>query len=89
MPSVPAAPLPMSRILLTGVTVVLVAIAVLCGLPVLAIAYEPRSPDYECAVSQALPAGTELEQGATGVLLAALLAAVALPTVASVRATRT
>lgn len=53
---------------MVGVTVVLVAIVLLCGVPVLATAYEARSPDYQCAISQALPAGAELMRGAIGSL---------------------
>lgn len=49
-----------------GMTVVLLALALVCGLPVLAAAYEARSPDYQCAISQYLPAGAELERGAAG-----------------------
>ena len=56
----------MSRSLHTGLTAILIAVALLCGVPVAAAAYEARDPGYQCAISQALPAQAVLERGASG-----------------------
>jgi hypothetical protein len=56
----------MSRSFHTGLAVILIAVAVLCGVPVAAAAYEARAPGYQCAISQPVPAEAALERGATG-----------------------
>ena len=56
----------MSRSFQTGLTVILILVTVLCGVPVAAAAYEARAPGYQCAISQQVPAEAVLELGATG-----------------------
>jgi len=56
----------MSRSFQTGLTVILILVALLCGVPVAAAAYEARAPGYQCAIFQQVPAEAVLERGATG-----------------------
>ncbi|WP_146071547.1 hypothetical protein [Cryobacterium sp. Y50] len=56
----------MSRSFQTGLTAILILVALLCGVPVAAAAYEARAPGYQCAISQQAPAEAVLERGATG-----------------------
>lgn len=56
----------MSRSFQTGLTAILILVALLCGVPVAATAYEARAPGYQCAISQQVPAKGVLERGATG-----------------------
>ena len=49
-----------------GLTVMLIAIALLFGFPVAAAAYEARSPGYQCAISHLIPNAAVLERGASG-----------------------
>ena len=56
----------MSRSFQTGLTVILIAVALLCGVPVAAAAYQARVPDYQCAISQQIPDGAVRELGASG-----------------------
>jgi len=56
----------MSRSFQVGLAAILIYVALLCGVPVAAAAYEARAPGYQCAVSQPVPAEAVLERGATG-----------------------
>lgn len=58
----------MSRSLLTGLTLFAVAVAILCGVPVMVTTFGAQNPGYQCAMAPALPANVELERGATGSL---------------------
>ncbi|MDH6237146.1 hypothetical protein [Cryobacterium sp. CG_9.6] len=56
----------MSPILSSRLAIVLLALAAVCGLPVVAAVYAARSPDYQCVMAQILPNGAVRERGATG-----------------------
>ena len=56
----------MRRSFQTGLTVILIAVALLCGIPVAAAAYQAGAPDYQCAISQHIPDGAVRELGASG-----------------------
>lgn len=45
---------------------ILIAIALLCGVPVAAVAYQAGVPDYRCAISPQIPDGAVRELGASG-----------------------
>lgn len=45
---------------------ILIAVALLCGMPVAAAAYQARAPDYQCSISQQIPHGAVRELGASG-----------------------
>ena len=49
-----------------GGVVILIAVALLCGIPVAAAAYQAGAPDYQCAISQHIPDGAVRELGASG-----------------------
>ncbi|WP_104198625.1 hypothetical protein [Cryobacterium sp. Y29] len=45
---------------------ILIAVALLCGIPVAAAAYQAGVPDYQCAISPQIPDGGVRERGASG-----------------------
>lgn len=46
--------------------ITLLAVTMLCGLPVVATVYQSRSVDYQCAVVEPVPDAAVLERGASG-----------------------